>query len=59
MGQQSKAAFARFTLSLQCKWAYLQQLMELTRDTFNSLEEAIDKCLLPALFKVPEVPQDL
>eukprot|EP00957_Ditylum_brightwellii_P006568 497538-Ditylum_brightwellii.AAC.1 len=33
--------------------------MELTGDTFDPLEEAIHKHLLPALFEVPKVPQDL
>eukprot|EP00957_Ditylum_brightwellii_P043681 3311253-Ditylum_brightwellii.AAC.1 len=33
--------------------------MELTSDTFDPLEEAIHKRLLQALFKVPEVSQDL
>eukprot|EP00957_Ditylum_brightwellii_P091039 6931090-Ditylum_brightwellii.AAC.1 len=33
--------------------------MELTGNTFDPLKEAIHKRLLPALFKVPEVPQDL
>eukprot|EP00957_Ditylum_brightwellii_P019038 1433549-Ditylum_brightwellii.AAC.1 len=33
--------------------------MELTGNTFDPLEEAIHKRLLPALFEVPEVPQDL
>eukprot|EP00957_Ditylum_brightwellii_P030244 2289902-Ditylum_brightwellii.AAC.1 len=33
--------------------------MELTGNTFDPLEEAIHKLLLPALFKVPKVPQDL
>eukprot|EP00957_Ditylum_brightwellii_P141829 10805935-Ditylum_brightwellii.AAC.1 len=33
--------------------------MELTSDTFDPLEEAIHKRLLPALFEVLEVPQDL
>eukprot|EP00957_Ditylum_brightwellii_P054400 4121681-Ditylum_brightwellii.AAC.1 len=59
MGQQPQAAFAGFTRLLQCKWAYLQRLMELTSNTFDPLEEAIHKRLLPALFEVPEVPQDL
>eukprot|EP00957_Ditylum_brightwellii_P159193 12116396-Ditylum_brightwellii.AAC.1 len=33
--------------------------MELTGNTFDPLEEAFHKCLLLALFKVPEMPQDL
>eukprot|EP00957_Ditylum_brightwellii_P122933 9373411-Ditylum_brightwellii.AAC.1 len=33
--------------------------MELTRDVFNPLEEAIYEHLLPALFAVPAIPQDL
>eukprot|EP00957_Ditylum_brightwellii_P142278 10839284-Ditylum_brightwellii.AAC.1 len=59
MGQQPQAAFAGFAQSLQCKWVYLQQSMELTGNTFDPLEEAIHKRLLPALVKVPKVPQDL
>eukprot|EP00957_Ditylum_brightwellii_P199007 15169775-Ditylum_brightwellii.AAC.1 len=59
MGQQPQAAFARFSRLLKCKWAYLQQLMEMTGDTFDPLEEAIHKCLLAALFEVPKAPQDL
>eukprot|EP00957_Ditylum_brightwellii_P099852 7608087-Ditylum_brightwellii.AAC.1 len=59
MGQQPQAAFAGFARLLQCKWSYLQWSMELARDTFDPLEEAIHKRLLPALFEVPEVPQDL
>eukprot|EP00957_Ditylum_brightwellii_P063233 4799695-Ditylum_brightwellii.AAC.1 len=59
MGQQPQAAFAGFTRSLQSKWAYLQQSMETTGDAFDPLEEATHKRLLPALFEVPEVPQDL
>eukprot|EP00957_Ditylum_brightwellii_P158694 12078444-Ditylum_brightwellii.AAC.1 len=58
MRQQPQAAFARFARSLQCEWAYLQRSMELTGDTFDPLEGAIHKRLLPALFEVPEVPQD-
>ena len=59
MGQQPQASFARFARSLQCKWAYLQRSMELIRDVFNPLEEAIYEHLLPALFAVPAIPQDL
>eukprot|EP00957_Ditylum_brightwellii_P033589 2545849-Ditylum_brightwellii.AAC.1 len=59
IGQQPQPSFAGFAQSLQCKWAYLQWSMELTRDVFNPLEEAIHECLLPVLFKVPVVPQDL
>eukprot|EP00957_Ditylum_brightwellii_P063925 4849788-Ditylum_brightwellii.AAC.1 len=59
MGQQPQASFAGFTQFLQCKWAYLQQSMELTGDVFDPLEEAIHDCLFPALFKVPVVTTDL
>eukprot|EP00957_Ditylum_brightwellii_P132549 10108474-Ditylum_brightwellii.AAC.1 len=33
--------------------------MELTGDVFDPLEEAIHDRLLPALFDVPVIPQDL
>eukprot|EP00957_Ditylum_brightwellii_P156866 11939123-Ditylum_brightwellii.AAC.1 len=33
--------------------------MELTRDVFNPLEEAIHSPLFPALFAVPQIPEDL
>eukprot|EP00957_Ditylum_brightwellii_P009879 745451-Ditylum_brightwellii.AAC.1 len=59
MGQQPQTAFAGFAQSLQCKWAYLQQSMELTGYTFDRLEEAIHKHLLLALFEVPVMLQDL
>eukprot|EP00957_Ditylum_brightwellii_P124866 9518704-Ditylum_brightwellii.AAC.1 len=59
MGQQPQVTFARLAQSMQCKWVYLKWSIELTGDTFNPLDEAIHKHLLPALFEVPEVPQDL
>eukprot|EP00957_Ditylum_brightwellii_P181779 13847707-Ditylum_brightwellii.AAC.1 len=43
----------------QCKWAYLQQSLELAGDTFDPLEEAIHMRLLPALSELPEAPQGL
>eukprot|EP00957_Ditylum_brightwellii_P123877 9442944-Ditylum_brightwellii.AAC.1 len=59
MGQQPQASFADFACLLQCKWAYLQWSMELTRDVFDPLEEVTHERLLPALFVVPEIPSDL
>eukprot|EP00957_Ditylum_brightwellii_P141949 10814263-Ditylum_brightwellii.AAC.1 len=59
MDQQPQTAFAGFARLLQCKWAYLQQSMELAGDVFDLLEEAIHQRLLPALFDIPAIPDDL
>eukprot|EP00957_Ditylum_brightwellii_P181015 13790192-Ditylum_brightwellii.AAC.1 len=59
MDQQPQAAVAGFARLLQCKWTYLQHSVELTGDAFNPLEEAIHWRLLPALFHVPTIPDDL
>eukprot|EP00957_Ditylum_brightwellii_P125816 9591346-Ditylum_brightwellii.AAC.1 len=52
-------AYAEEKVTGWCKWAYLQRSMGLNRDIFDPLEEAIHECLLPALFNVLVVPQDL
>eukprot|EP00957_Ditylum_brightwellii_P068408 5193363-Ditylum_brightwellii.AAC.1 len=59
MPHQPQAAFSGYTHSLQFEWVYLQHVVEVKERLFDSLEEAINAKLLPALFKTNVIPPDL
>eukprot|EP00957_Ditylum_brightwellii_P097316 7412414-Ditylum_brightwellii.AAC.1 len=59
MPHQPQAAFAGYAHSLQFKWAYNQQAIDVEEILFDPLEKAINENLLPALFETNVVPSDL
>eukprot|EP00957_Ditylum_brightwellii_P024023 1811459-Ditylum_brightwellii.AAC.1 len=59
MPHQLQAVFAGYACSLQFEWVYLQRAIEIEECLFAPLENAINRNLLPALLKVPALPQDL